>query len=229
VASASAYEEPSLEKSWREFVDHLPIMVVISLVTSLLSGVGILFWILGSGGLVALQQLGGGSFPLSAEQTTALAPLLQLPFAALSGFFGVLITAVPALYYERDRVISIGEGFGELARRPRRYLLAGFLFALVTWIAFLTCFLPGVLLGLVAPIYINLIFTTDRSILDAFQASFQACFDTEQGRSFMLAQALAWLICFTLSICTCLLAALVAGPVLAFYVQNLAYHRGVLR
>lgn len=159
----------------------------------------------------------------------SLAALAQLPFGLLSGYVGVLNCAVPALHYASGRVISINEGFGELLRRPRRYVLAGLLFAAATWAGLLACLIPGLLMGLVMPVYVNLIFTTDRPILAVFQASFQASFGSEAGRSFLLGQLIAWLVRIALTLATCLVGGLVAGPMLAFYLQNFAYHKGVLR
>jgi hypothetical protein len=230
VVSPAAYAKPSLESSWQAFWSHLPIMVVIGVLTTLLSGLGVLVMLLVQfllGGGIATPDLSAA--PSTSSAASSLATLSQLPFSLVSSYVGVLTTAVPALYYATGRVITIQEGFAELLRRPGRYFLAGLLFTAVTTLGLLLCVIPGLMLGLVLPVYVNLIFTTDRPIVDVFQASFQACFGTEAGRSFLFGQLLAWLVSIALTIATCLLGGLVAGPILAFYLQNLAYYWGVLR
>ncbi len=74
----------------------------------------------------------------------------------------------------------------------------------------------------------NRIFLTDQSITDAFAASFQAVFRSAHGPEFLGIQVLAGLLVLLVSVCTCGLGALVAVPVCSFYVQNVAYHRGVI-
>jgi len=148
VASTAALARPSLESSWQVFLSHLPIFVVIGVATSLASGVGMvvtlpLSWLLGGGGGgVATPELSVAATP---NPAASLAALAQLPFGLLSGYVGVLNCAVPALHYASGRVISINEGFGELLRRPRRYVLAGLLFAAATWAGLLACLIPGLL------------------------------------------------------------------------------------
>lgn len=229
MASPAAFDKPSLESSWQAFWSHLPIMVGIGVVTTLLSGLGVMVMVLVP--LVLGGGLSSSGIPAdpSASPAAGLGSLAQLPFSVLSGYVGVLTTAVPALHYASGRVITIQEGFGELLRRPGRYFVAGVLFGVATALGLLACVVPGVVISMVLPVYVNLIFTTERPILDVFQASFQACFGTEAGRSFLLGEVIAWLVAIALTLGTCLVGGLVAGPMLAFYLQNLAYYRGVLK
>lgn len=226
MASSAAYAKPSLEASWQAFWSHLPIMVAIGLVTTSLTGLGMLLQLVLGGGMATLEL---STDPSTNAVATSLATFTQLLFSVVSAYVGVLSTAVPALHYATGRVITIQEGFAELLRRPGRYFVAGLLFTAATTTGFLFCVIPGLLLGLVLPVYVNLIFTTDRPILDVFQASFRACFGSEAGRSFLLFQLIAWLVTFALTIGTCLVGGIVAGPILAFYLQNLAYYLGVVR
>jgi hypothetical protein len=179
--------------------------------------------------MVGLGLSGGGSGSESAlSLATALGQLGQVPFAILSSLVGVLFVAVPALYYERGEVISVQDAFAALLRRPLRYLLAGVFFSVVTAIGFVLCIVPGIVVALVMPIYVNRIFLTDQSITDAFAQSFQAAYGSEQGRSFVGIEILAWLLVLVVSVCTCGLGALLAVPVSSFYLQNAAYHKGVI-
>jgi multisubunit Na+/H+ antiporter MnhG subunit len=46
--------------------------------------------------------------------------------------------------------------------------------------------------------------------------------------NFVGIEILAWLLVALVSICTCGLGALVAVPVSSFYLQNAAYHKGLI-
>ena len=76
--------------------------------------------------------------------------------------------------------------------------------------------------------YVNRIFLTDLPILQAFTASFQAVYGSERSRGFAGIEILAWLLVLVVTLCTCGLGALLAVPVSSFYLQNAAYHRGVI-
>ena len=78
------------------------------------------------------------------------------------------------------------------------------------------------------PVFVNLIFTTDRSILDAFAASFNQVYGSSNGFTFVRIQVLTGLVVVIFSVCTCGLGAFVAVPVANFYIQNAAYHRGMV-
>jgi multisubunit Na+/H+ antiporter MnhG subunit len=45
----------------------------------------------------------------------------------------------------------------------------------------------------------------------------------------VLLEILTWLLVLLFSVCTCGLGALLAVPVSAFYLQNAAYHKGLIR
>lgn len=228
MASPAAFEQPSIEASWAAFVAHIPTLLMVWLLSSLLSGLGLLFMlaIQASGlGLVFLGQ----SPETATSLTNAIGQLGQAPFAILAGLVGVLFTAVPALHYATGEVITAKAAFSELLRRPARYLLAGVLFGGIAAVGAILCVLPGVAVALVMPVFVNVIFTSDRPILDSFQASFQLCYGTPQGRSFLLVELLTWLVVFSITVCTCFFGWLIAGPMANFYLQNVAYHRGLLR
>jgi hypothetical protein len=225
MASAKAYDQPSLNASWAAFLEHVPTLLVIWLATLVLSGLGVLVSVLIV--LVAAALTGGASDPAT-SLAALLANLGQLPFVLLSSLVGVLLMAVPALYYETGEVVTTRVAFTALMARPWRYLLAGIFFALVTTVGFLLCIVPGIAVALVAPVYVNRIFLTEQSITQAFAGSFQAVYRSSQGMSYVLIEVLAGLVVFVLSICTCGLGALVAAPLSAFYLQNAAYHKGVI-
>ena len=225
MAASLAYEQPAINKSWEAFLAHIPTILLIWIVTVLLAGVGF-----GVSFVIALVGLGigGNSGDSVVTLSTALAQLGQLPFSILSSLVGVLFVAVPAMYYHGGETIAVNDAFASLMRRPLRYLLAGVLFSLVAAIGFVLCILPGLAVVLVMPIYVNRIFLTNQSIADAFAASFRAVYRSSNGMSFLGIELLAWLLVVVVSMCTCGLGALVAVPVSTFYLQNAAYHKGLI-
>ena len=227
MAAPKAYDQPTLNGAWEAFVAHVPTILLIWIATAVLSGVGFAVYSLIT--LLGLGIAGGGSAGDHAlGLAAALGQLGQLPFTVLSSLVGVLFIAVPALHYDSGDVITVQAAFAALMRRPLRYLLAGVLFTLVLTIGFLLCIVPGIVVALVMPIYVNRIFLTDQSITDAFAASFRAVYRSEQGRTYAGIEILAWLLVVLVSVCTCGLGALLAVPVSSFYLQNAAYNKGVI-
>jgi len=227
MAAPLAYEQPTINKAWQAFVAHVPTILLIWIATVALAALGAaVTWVIL---LVGVGLAGGGSAgDWAVTAASALGQLGQLPFVILSNLVGVLFVAVPALHYDSGTTITVQEAFAALMRRPVRYLLAGLLFVLVASIGFVLCILPGLAVMLVLPIYVNRIFLTEQSITDAFAASFQAVFRSANGPDFLGIELLAWVLVVVVSVCTCGLGALVAVPVSTFYLQNAAYHKGLI-
>ena len=226
MASASATEQPTLNRAWEAFLAHVPTILLIWLATAVLAALGAaVTWLIL---LVGFGVSGSTGSDSAFSIATLLGQLGQLPFAILSSLVGVLFVAVPAMHYASGEVITVVAAFRELLRRPGRYLLAGLLFSLVAAVGFVLCIVPGILVALVMPIYVNRIFLTDQPIPDAFAASFQAVYRSPNGGSFILIEILAWLLVALVSVCSCGLGALLAVPVSSFYLQNAAYHKGLI-
>jgi hypothetical protein len=228
MAAPLAYEQPTINKAWEAFVAHVPTMLLIWIATAVLAGLGLavawLFVLFGVG-----LSAGSGSGDLAVSAASALGQLAQVPFSMLSSLVGVLFVAVPAMHYANGETITVQAAFAELLRRPWRYLLSGIVFSLVMTIGFVLCIVPGIVVALVMPIYVNRIFLTDQSITDAFAASFQAVYRSPHGPDFLGIEILAWVLVVVVSVCTCGLGALLAVPVSSFYLQNVAYHKGLIR
>ena len=227
LAAAIAYEPPSISKAWAAFLAHIPTILLIWVATIILSVIGFVaslaFTALGAG-----LSNGGAGAEAAAGLAAVFGNLVQLPFSILSSLVGVLFVAVPAMHYASGEIIDTEAALRVLLHRPVRYLLAGVLFTVVAVVGFVLCVLPGIAVTLVMPIYVNKVFLTDSPILDAFSSSFQAVYGSPQGRIFAGIELLAWLLVLVVSIFTCFLGSLVAVPVATFYIQNAAYHRGVL-
>ncbi|SBO44902.1 hypothetical protein [Cyanobium sp. NIES-981] len=227
MASPAAYEPPTVTRAWQAFLTHVPTMLLIWVATAVISGMGFGIYVVIN--VIAYLVAGGQAMSEMAEAVAmALGQLGQLPFSILSSLVGVLFTAVPALHYASGETIGIEAAFQALFRRPWRYLLAGLLFSLVTVIGLLLCVLPGIAVALVGPVYVNKVFNTDLPVLETLRLSFQAVYRSPRGWEFVGIELLTGLVVAVVSVVTCGLGALVAVPVSSFYIQNVAYHRGVL-
>jgi hypothetical protein len=228
LAAAIAYEPPSITRAWEAFVAHIPTILLVWVATIAIGVVGavasMLLPILASG----LASSGGSGGKAAGSLAALLAWLVQWPFSILSQLVGVLFVAVPALYYASGQTITTDGAFRVLMDRPVRYLLAGVLFTILATVGLALCVLPGLAVILVMPVFVNRIFLTDTPIPEAFSASFQAVYGSPQGRRFAGIELLAALLVLVVTVFTCGLGALVAVPVAAFYIQNAAYHEGVL-
>lgn len=231
MAASLAYEEPALNKAWGAFVANLPAILSIWLAIAVVSGLGLA--VSSAITLLGLGVAGSGDNSVEAatnsvEAATNLGYLISFPFSILSSFVGVLTVAVPAIFYDGGEVVPVKAAFATLMKRPLRYLLAGILASLVTTVGLMFCILPGIAISLVMPVYVNRIFLTDQGIADAFAASFQAVYRAPNSISFVVLEIVTSLVLVLVSVCTCGLGALVAGPVSAFYIQNAAYHKGII-
>lgn len=227
MAAAIAYEPPSISKAWVAFLAHIPTILLVWLV---MIGFGLLGLVasLAPATLGVVLSSGAAGAEAAAVLAAVLGNLVQLPFTILSNLVGVLFVAVPAIYYAVGETIDAEAALRVLMHRPVRYILAGALFTIVAAIGFVLCILPGIAVTLVMPVYVNKIFLTDSPIPEAFSSSFQAVYGSPQGRTFAGIELLAWLLVLVVSVFTCFLGSLVAVPVATFYIQNAAYHRGVL-
>lgn len=221
-----AFDKPSIQTAWRAFVKHVPVFLMIWAGSLLLSLVGVLVSTVFV--LVVSTALGAASddaFGLVA----VLAQLGQLPFTICVSLLTVLLVAVPAIYYERGEVVTVSNALSLLTGRWKRYLTAGFLFSLVIALGILFCVLPGIAVALVTPVFVNRIFITDMTIGDAFSQSFQAVYRSENGWGFVGQQILVFIVGGLVALLTCGLGSILVIPIASFYIQNMAYWRGLLR
>ncbi len=226
MASPLATESPSINRAWEAFVAHVPAILLAWIAAMGISVIGTVVYFV----ISALLTMLSGADPNGSGTVlvVALGQLGQLPFTVLSSFVGVLLAAIPALYYERGEVITVQAAFAALFEKPWRYLWAGVLFTVLVLVGFLFCVLPGVLILFVTPLYVNRIFNTNLSVTDAFAASVQALFRSPQGIQYLGLELLTTLLVLVVSICTCGFGALLALPVSSFYLQNAAYNKGLI-
>ena len=225
MAAPLALEQPSINKAWQAFLHHIPVFVVIYLGTVVLTLLGLAIYT----GIVMIGAAASGNSDAALNFATVLGQLAQLPFSLITSLLSVLIVAVPALFYERGEVVTIQTAWQLVIGRFWRYLLAGVFFSVVMTIGFVLCILPGIAIALVTPVYVNRIFVTEMSIGEAFSHSFQVIYRSENGLSFVGLEVLTGIIVGFLTLLTCGLGGFVFVPMSSFYLQNVAYNRGLLR
>ena len=225
MAASIAFEQPSIQKAWDAFLKHIPVFLLIWVGSIGLAVIGLAVFLL----IVMVVGSLGGSSESAFSLGGILAQLTQIPFSILSSLLSVLMVAVPAVYYERGEVVSVGAAVALLRERFWRYVLAGLFFSSVMTIGLLLCVLPGLAVALVTPVFVNRIFVTEMGIGEAFSQSFQVVYRSENGMSFVGLEVLAFIVAALFTVLTCGLAVLVVVPMASFYLQNTAYQRGLLR
>ena len=215
----------SVSNSWEDVVKHAA-----PLAFSLLSAIGltILTYIIFLIVFTVFSAIGGGSHTdLGASLGLFFGSISAIPTYILSALFSVLVYIIPALYFERGEVISFSLVLQVLRENFLRYLLAGVLFGVAFLVGTMFCILPGIAVLATLPIYINKVYNTNMSLPQAFSSSFSAVFQG-QGWSFIGIQFLGFIAYMVISVCTCNLVAIVALPILCFYMQNVAYNKGLV-
>ena len=200
---------------------------------------------------IALAAMSGsptlGQFGLSHPRLVQRLASLD-PVAAVANFAGMLTRPeVRASSLRLEVLVALAVRHGNGSRRPTREMLSrAFKEAGAGWagraedpaedvvVARVTgargdfSILPGLAVALVSPVYVNKVFNTDAPIFHALQASFRAVYGSQKGWEFVGIQGLAGLLVLVVAFVTCGLGAFLAVPVYCFYIQNAAYHKGVI-
>lgn len=230
AASPEAFEVPSLHRAWDQVVRNVgavAVMTAVLIVLSILTVVVYCSFYFGS------LVVSGGDYLTTPNALAGLFVQLlgegsKVVLSIAYSFFAVMMAAIPAVYFATGEVITAGGAFRILFGRFWRHLGAGVLFSLAVGVGWLFCLLPGLVVALTYPIFVNKIFTTDQPVLDAFGSSFKALYGSPEKWSFLGIQVLAWLLVLVVTFCTCGLGGLVAVPVSTFFIQNAAYRWGLL-
>lgn len=232
TAIPAAFEPPSLARAWELTMKHVATFLAVAIaalvVGGIAGGVFLLLTYLGTGALSL--ALGGGTGP-------------ELSFAILGGYLTgsigtfpllliwllliVLLSAIPAVYFATGEVVTVGGAFKLLVGRPWRYIWAGIVFTLAASLGSLLV-VPGIAVSVVGPVYVNKVFTTNLGVFEAFSSSFSAVFKNEHCWAFIGTQIVAGLVAYLAYSCSCALLGFLVIPMLSFYIQNVAYRRGIL-
>lgn len=213
---AHATEAPSIGKVWRQLNSNFSTFATVW---------GIIALLLIASLLIAqfLEITVGGRLYMY------LGPILlwiDLPTTILTCLVNILMTSVPAIYYTTDHCPAPGEIFSIIYRKPRRYVLAGFLFAIVTIIGLLLCIIPGILVSLSTPLYVHYVFTTDLSLTTCLSKAVKGTFQNFGG--FFVVSLLCGL-AIVISVILCIFPVLAVWPMTQLYLQNYIHYKGMVR
>jgi len=143
------------------------------------------------------------------------------------GMFSFLMTAVPVIYYTRDRCPKLGEIVSIIHSKLWRYIYATFMFGIVFIIGFFLCIVPSILVGLTWPIYINYIVSTDLSIRTSLSKAFKGL--RVGGGPFLMVSILLFLADIVAQAVLWGIPLLVVLPMTTLYMQNYIHHKGLVR
>ena len=212
----------NIAQAWQDFLKHITTMAVIFAAT-----IGI--YILDLSVYFAIILVGQvvGSAELQPLFEVA-ANIITIPLDIALSLVGVLFSAVPAVYYSQDKRVGPKEAFSLLYRRFWRYLAAGIVYTVFCTLGLLFCIVPGLIVGLAMPIYVDRVFNSDQDPVQALSSSINALFKSGKGWEFVGIQLLTGFISLVLMVCTCGLGIL-AAPAGLFYVQRIGRLKGVIR
>jgi hypothetical protein len=108
MASAQAYEQPTISRAWEDFIAHISTILLIwvaFIALSLLGGLA--YFVFSLVGGVTGSGLSGGSIDASTLFAMLFGYLGQLPFVIISSLISVLFVAVPAMYYNSGEIVTI--------------------------------------------------------------------------------------------------------------------------
>ena len=215
----------SLSNSWEDVKKHAKPLAFALLATLALSVIDFIVYFIVS--MIFTALFGGEYSDFGALFGAVFGHVASLPIYIVACMSGMLVAIIPALYFEGGEVVSFSSAVAKIRDNFMRYLLAGIFFNVMATVGFLFCILPGIAISLTLPIYVNKIFNTNLSILEAFSASFSAVFK-DQGWSFVGIQIVGSIAVGFVGVCTCLFGLLIAVPMYTFYMQNLAYNKGLV-
>ena len=229
TAIPEAFEPPSLGKAWGLSLKHFPAFLTVSLVSAVVAAIG--YGIFGVLWYVVSELLLHGSSDSSGLAMITgyvVGGIAALPILVIWSLLLILFQAIPAIYFAKGEVVSVGRSFQLLMEKPWRYILAGALFGVILNVGLNLCYLPGLAVAVVGPVFINKIFTTDQGIMDALSSSFSAVYKSEHLWPFIFIQFLVGLVAIVACSCSCFILAFLFIPAASFYIQNVAYRRGIL-
>ena len=229
TAIPAAFESPSFGKAWDLTVKHFATFLVLAIAVLLLGVIsfGLIFVV-----ILAFQAFFGGASADAAGTAILLGQLVGFlgatPLFLFSALLIVLLSAIPAVYFTSGEVVTVAGSFKLLMERPWRYLWAGIVFSVAATLGFALCYLPGLAVAFVGPVYINKIFTTNTGVFEALASSFSAVYKSEHRWFFIGIQLLVTLIASFANSCSGGLLGFLAIPASSFYIQNVSYRRGIL-
>ena len=171
-------------------------------------------------------------FILIAINSDILSAVIGLPVYVIWSFVFCLLIfsfmAVPALYFERGEVITWKDSFKLLKEKIGRIILGGLLFGISFTIGTVLCFIPGLAISFILPVFINKVVNTDTPLIKSFSSSFQSVYKSPNLWSYIGMLILATIIGNIATTCTLAIGGIVIFPMMCIYTQHIAYNKGML-
>ena len=220
-----AYKKTTLGTSWEGFKAHVSTYIALYF---LILSLGIASILINFLFIFVFSALGDGS-EASYSVAQLLGSIASFPISILNNLFGVLLIAVPTIYYSSEEVVSFKGIINKVSSSFWRYIMAGILWTFFVFIGYLFCIIPGIILTLITPIYVHKIFATDLGIIESVQSSWSSLFNSGNAISFFGMSIFIGFITIICTLITCLLGGLVFVPLSWFYIINYSYNIGILK
>ena len=211
------------KSQWKTFLILTGFIVLVYFIYAILDSIVSLLGIAPSF-ISDYESIGTGAIIISLIIRTPIYLIYTLVIALLTNLFMV----IPALYFENNELITWKVPYKVLIKNFKRYFLAGLLFSVCLGLGFLFCLIPGVVISLIGPAYVNKIACSNMPILKAFTSSFQSVYKSPNLWPYIGMQFLAGFIYLVPTICTCGIGSIITLPLLSIYSQHLAYNKGIL-
>ena len=170
------------------------------------------------------EYIGVGAFLIAAVIRTPV----YLVYTVVTALLSVLYMVIPALYFNNKEIITWKVPYKVLKQNFKRYFLAGILYTACVLVGYLLCIIPGIVISIIGPTYVNKIACSDMPIMKAFTSSFQSVFKSPNFWSYIGMQLLAGIIYVIPTLCTCGIGSIITLPMLGIYSQHLAYNKGLI-
>ena len=229
----SKEEKADLQTTWKIYKSHWKTFLALTGFTILAYVIYIIIdTILGLVGLAPLmfsdyqygEYVGTGAL----IATLIIRTPIYLIYLFVVSLLSVLFMVIPALYFKRQEIITWKVPYKVLKNNFKRYLLAGILYGASVVLGYILCIIPGIVISIIGPTYLNKIACSDMPILKAFTSSFQSVFKSPNLWPYIGMQFLAGLIYTVPTICTCGIGSIITLPMFCIYSQHLAYNKGLL-
>ncbi len=225
---ANATEAPTFAKVWQQVRHNAPTFAAIwglILITALIDTVFSISLHFVSLHYLLKENIGAYSDLQADAIASFISTVGSLPTTILANLASILMMAVAAIYYARDRCPHPGEIVGILSHKPLRYLLAGFQFVIVGAIGLLLCVIPGILVLLAGPLYVHYVFTTNLNLITCLSKALKGMF---QNFGSYFGVSLLCFLAVIVSIVLCIFPVLAMLPMTALYMQNYIHHKGLV-
>lgn len=217
----SPASKPTLQSAWNLFVAHWRTYLALQLTVLALALVSVVISLLIT--VIAMAVTAGVSADLRESVSQLVSSVLNLPFSILyqvvAGLIGVLLSALPAIWFATGHHPSYREGLALLRANPRRYVLAGLLVSFAAGLGILLCLLPGLIVMALTPIYVRRVFTSEEPLWPAFRTCFNDLFTSPHSWGLVGYELLSTLL-IVISALFCLLPMLVTVPLAAIFIQQ---------